>query len=148
MGDRCYLSMRYLKTDDEAVVDKLPINTWDDWNEMLSEDDNPVRHGVVYEANYAWWGYIEELARTGISFCGYHDEGGNYAACEFAAYGGKLYAICLCNGDPVVGVSLVDGKVKVNEKELEMAETTLKAIYHVGESFNKIEEEYASNTSQ
>ena len=108
MGDRCRLTMRIKKQDEQRFLELHQGERWgevkdlqDVWDEI--EEDEKEMVFTMYEANYALQDERGTWAKE-IDFDGYHGEGGNYGAMEFVALDGVLYEADKLNDNLVVPV--------------------------------------------
>ena len=85
MGDRCYLTMRFLKSDKDVVVKAL-----DSLEEEVEVEDDLTLLAEIHEANYGLGAARRTLAKSGIAFVGWHSSGSEYDYHVFAAAGGVM----------------------------------------------------------
>jgi len=95
MGDRCFLEINLAEQDLpelQAIVGETTEGKVEDGILTIEEQ----------EVNYGWEEELEEFAKTGIPFYGYHTEGGDYSAASFCGVGGKIYFMENNHGNEVV----------------------------------------------
>lgn len=88
MGDRCYISLTLLKKD-RGVFAEIFGEKKEEWYESVDAETDLYVSVADYEANYAWYGELNEAASKGVVFFGTHASGGNYGAGAFVAIDGE-----------------------------------------------------------
>lgn len=92
MGDRCYLSIYWKKSDTEKLLatEVFAATTLESIFDEVEEEGEQM-HGVVFEANYGWWTELTELAKAGVVFHGWHDAGGTYGDGVFCSWDSEYF---------------------------------------------------------
>ena len=126
MGDRCFLSLTWKKSDTLRILEAFPIHdvprtpqtphTADVYEALrpawFGEGVETVGNectGSECEANYAYWSELTKLAEeVKVPFYGWHTAGGGYSAGVFVSWRGKYIEIESIDSHPVVPV--VNGK--------------------------------------
>jgi hypothetical protein len=87
MRDRVYMRIT-CRREDAPRFEKLGF--------VEDETEGEVATSMVdAEANYGHWEPLQELAKAGVPFFGWHDAGGEYDGCVLAS-DGMEYADALC----------------------------------------------------
>jgi hypothetical protein len=87
MGDRVYMRIT-CRREDAPYFEKLGF--------VEDETEGEIAISIVdAEANYGHWEPLQELAKAGVPFFGWHDAGGEYDGCVLASDGTE-YADALC----------------------------------------------------
>ncbi len=98
MGDRCYMVLICSPADKPRVDEILG-----EANMELPIDGSPAAIRLEYEeVNYAAGDQRTALTQAGLTFVGYHEEGDEYGAYEFAAHAGQQEEIPRWRGAPVL----------------------------------------------
>ena len=104
MGDRVYMRIT-CRREDAPHFQKLGF--------VEDETESDVAISMVdEEANYGHWQPLQDLAKAGIPFFGWHDSGGDYDGCVLAS-DGTDYVDALCTTHecrPLVPVN-ADGSI-------------------------------------
>jgi hypothetical protein len=104
MGDRAYMRIA-CRREDAPHFHKLGF--------VEDEPESEIAISMVdEEANYGHWQPLQELAKAGVPFFGWHDAGGEYDGCILASDGTE-YADALCTTHecrPLVPVNS-DGRI-------------------------------------
>lgn len=89
MSDRCYIQANLRKKDavlwEQALGDKLST-----FSKTESKEDKGVWSIFDGEADYAWQEELNNIAAAGGVFTGFHAQGDNYPAEEFAGVNGRV----------------------------------------------------------
>ena len=87
MGDRVYMRIT-CRREDAPHFEKLGF--------VEDETEGEIAISMVdAESNYGHWEPLQELAKAGVPFFGWHDAGGEYDGCVLASDGTE-YADALC----------------------------------------------------
>jgi hypothetical protein len=87
MGDRVYMRIT-CRREDAPHFENLGF--------VEDETEGEIAISMVdEEANYGHWEPLQELAKAGVPFFGWHDAGGEYDGCVLASDGTE-YADALC----------------------------------------------------
>ncbi len=98
MGDRCYMVLIRQRADKARVDEALGEASIE---EPIAGAPSAIR--LEYEeVNYGAGDQRAALAEQGRTFVGYHEDGDEYGAYEFAAHGGRQEEIELWRGSPVL----------------------------------------------
>lgn len=129
MGDACYLRIIMKREDLDrfgTIMHAEPGEPW--WNE---EHEEPA-HGIVdlgiCDANYAWGRQRLAAAKAGIPFYGWHGEGDEYGAYNFASLDGELVDCHAArDGDLLLAIDH-DLNIKTDIQHVRRYVTMLKAV--------------------
>jgi hypothetical protein len=110
MGDTCYLEIRLHDKDVKRFCEVLEEDDPGDWACAIDRDNEHSKTYTVDEADYGWYDELDNAARAGIIFEGWHGSGGDYGAYRFVSSGhGKvLYAEQTHEGFYVIPVQTLD----------------------------------------
>jgi len=117
MGDRCYLSMWWKKSDTEKLLaaSRGVFGACSKPEDIFSdvEEDGEEIHGSRDEANYGWFEQLTAMAKAGLVFHGWHGPGGEYGEKVFLGFNGEYIEVDSVRQEPVVPVD-DDGNPEVN----------------------------------
>ena len=131
MGDRCWMTIKFLLHDREAVLGVLDAEGWTDYVDALRDGSNG-HHGVFFdddyievsfdEVNYGGDSLRELFMAQGIVFVGHHDHGDEYSGQEFVFLSDKeKYLTVEAGGGSIVAITFIDGAVTIPDWALTRA---------------------------
>ena len=104
MGDRVYMRIT-CRREDAQHFEKLGF--------VEDETEGEMAISMVdAEANYGHWEPLQELAKAGVPFFGWHDPGGEYDGCVLAADGTECAdALCTTHESRPLAPVNADGSI-------------------------------------
>lgn len=109
MGDRCYLSLTFRKTDAKEVAEAFGFKNEKELFTFGSAEIDDLTPNVVTvgfdEVNYGGQNELEDLASKNVLFEGWHGTGGSYPEETFCSFRGLLRQWVRCDGQDIMFIS-------------------------------------------